>query len=327
MRRRAFIAGLGSAAAWPLMARAQQSAMPVIGFLSARSPNGAEALVAAYKEGLAETGYVSDQNIAIDYRWAEGRYDLLPALAADLVSRRVALIAAFGGNLPILAAKGATTTIPIVFTTGSDPISTGLVASINRPTGNATGVYMFSGGLEAKRLALLRELVPSAAVIIVLANPTAGAGAEPALNDLQAAAVNAGAQIQIVYARNPAELDSAFAAIGHLASKALLVVADPFLNSERDRLIYLAARYAIPAIYDLRDFVLAGGLMSYGTSLTSAYRQVGIYSGRILKGAKPADLPIVQSTKFEFAINLNTAKALGIEVPPGLSARADEVIE
>ena len=265
MRRREFMAGLGGAAAWPLMARAQRPNLPVIGFLSARSPKGAEGLVAAFKEGLAETGYVSDQNVAIDYRWAEGQYELLPALAADLVSRRVALIAAFGGNITIFAAKAATTTIPIVFTSGADPVSSGLVPSISRPNGNLTGVYMWSGGLEAKRLALIRELVPSAAAVAVLVNPTPGAGADVALRDLERAAVDAGVRIEVVYARTLSELDSAFATIASSTSKALLVVADPFLNNERDKIVSLAARYSLAAIYDLRDFVVAGGLMSYGT--------------------------------------------------------------
>ena len=322
--RRAFIAALSGAAAWPLVARAQQPSMPVIGFLSGRSPEGAELLVAAYKEGLGEIGYVEGRNVAIEYRWAGGHYDRLPALVSDLVVRQVAIIAAFGGPTVALAAKAATSTIPIVFTTGSDPISTGLVTSLSRPSGNVTGVHMFSGGLETKRLGILRELVPSAAMIAVLINPASG---EAQLKDLQAAAREVGQQLQFVNAQTESELDSAFATIGQSTSKALLVTADPFLNSERDKIITLAAHYAVAAIYDLREFVMAGGLMSYGTSLTNAYRQVGIYSGRILRGANPADLPVMQSTKFEFVINLKTAKTLGIEVPPGLSARADEVIE
>ncbi len=327
IRRRAFIAGLCGAAGWPLSARSQQSKMPVIGFLNARSPQGAEPLIEAFKEGLDENGYVPGQNVAIEYRWAKGQYDQLPALASDLVARGVAMIAAFGGAPPILAAKTATTTIPIVFTTGTDPVPMGLVASLNRPGGNATGVYMFSGGLEAKRLGLVQELLPSAPEIAVLINPGAGVSAQHQMEDLQAAAQKARQQIQFVKAQNSDELDSAFAHIGQLPSKALLVVADPFLNSQRDKIISLAARYAIPAIYDLREFVLAGGLMTYGTSLTSAYRQVGVYSGKILKGANPADLPVLQSTRFELLINLKTAKTLSLEIPPSLLARADEVIE
>ena len=323
--RRAFIAGLGSAAAWPAVARAQQPSMPVIGFLSGRLPEGAEPFVAAYKEGLGEIGYVEGRNVAIEYRWAGGHYDRLPALVSDLVGRQVAIIAAFGGPTVALAAKAATSTIPIVFTTGSDPISTGLVTSLSRPSGNVTGVHMFSG-LETKRLGIVRELVASAAMIGVLINP-ANVASDAQLKDLQAAAREVGQQLQFVNAQTESELDSAFATIGQSTSKALLVTADPFLNSERDKIIALAAHYAVPAIYDLREFVIAGGLMSYGTSLTNAYRQVGIYSGRILRGANPADLPVMQSTKFEFVINLKTAKTLGIEVPPGLSARADEVIE
>jgi putative ABC transport system substrate-binding protein len=327
MRRRAFIAGLGGAAVCPLVARGQQLAIPVIGFLNARSAQGAGPLVAAYKEGLSETGYVVGQNAAIEYRWAEGEYNRLAVLAADLAERHVAVIGAFGGNPAALAAKAATATIPIVFTTGTDPVATGLVASLARPGGNVTGVHMFSGGLEAKRLGLLRELVPSAAVIAVLTNPAGGPGEKAQLSELQSAAQQSKQQIQIVIAQNTSELDLAFASIGQSKSKALLVMADPFLNNEQDKIISLAAHYLIPAIYDLREFALAGGLISYGTSLTNAYRQVGVYCGRILKGANPADLPVLQSTKFEFVINLKTANALGIDVPPAVLARADEVIE
>jgi putative ABC transport system substrate-binding protein len=325
MKRRTFIAGLGGAAAWPLVGRAQQPSMPVIGFLSGRSPEGAELLVAAYKEGLGEIGYVEGRNVAIEYRWAGGHYDRLPALASDLVARQVAIIAAFGGPPVALAAKAATSTIPIVFTTGSDPVSTDLVTSLSRPSGNVTGVHMFSG-LETKRLGIVRELVSSTAMIGVLINP-ANVASEAQLKDLQAAAREVGQRLQFVNAQTESELDSAFAMIGQSTSKALLVTADVFFNSRRDQIISLAARYAIPTIYDLREFVLSGGLMSYGTSLTNAYRQVGAYGGRILNGAKPADLPVLQSTRFEFVINLKTAKALGLTVPPSLLARADEVIE
>jgi putative tryptophan/tyrosine transport system substrate-binding protein len=327
MRRRAFIAGLGGAAVWPLAARAQQPAMPMVGFLNARAHEGAERFVAAYKSGLGERGYVEGQNVAIEYRWAEGQYDRLPALASELVAQQVAVIAAFGGGPTILAAKAATTTIPIVFTTGIDPVATGLVASLNRPGGNATGVYMFSGGLEAKRLGLLRELVPSSALIAVLVNPSARVNVEGQVKDIEAAAREAPQRIEIVNAQKPSDLEPAFAAIIQSGAEALLVVADPFLNSQRDKIISLAARYPIPAIYNLHEFAVAGGLMSYGTSLTDAYRLVGVYSGRILKGEKPSDLPVMQSTKFNFVINLKTAKALGLDIPPQLLARADEVIE
>jgi putative ABC transport system substrate-binding protein len=325
--RREFIATLGSAAVWPLVARGQQGPIPVIGFLNARSPEGAEPFISAYNEGLRENGYVPGQNVAIEYRWARGQYDQLPALAADLVARQVALIAAFGGSPPIQAAKAVTTTVPIVFTTGLDPVTAGLVASLNRPGGNATGVYMFSGVLQAKQLGLLRELLPAGTLISVLVNPNAGSNGQAQLKELETAAKGAQQQIQFVKAQSRDELDSAFATIGQSPSKALLVMSDPFLNSERDKIISLAARYTLPAIYDLREFVLAGGLMSYGTSLTSAYRQVGAYSGQILKGANPANLPVLQSTRFDLVIILKTANALGLEVPPSLLARADEVIE
>jgi putative ABC transport system substrate-binding protein len=290
-------------------------------------PRRSESLTAAYKEGLRDKAYVPGQNVAIEYRWAKGRYDQLPALASDLVGRRVDVIAAFGGSPPILAAKAATSSIPIVFTTGLDPVSAGLVASLNRPGGNATGVYMFSGGLEAKRLSLLQELVPSSAIIAILINPSAGLNVERQVKDLEAAAREMSQQIQIVNTQNPNDLQPAFQALRQSGAKALLVVADPFLNGERDRIIALAAHYAIPTIYDLREFAVAGGLMSYGTSLTDAYRQVGMYSGRILRGEHPGDLPVLQSTKFDFLINLKTAKALGLTVSPSLLARADEVIE
>jgi putative tryptophan/tyrosine transport system substrate-binding protein len=327
MQRRDFIAALGGATAWPLVARAQQPTMPMVGFLNARAHEGAERLVAAYKSGLSERGYVEGQNVAIEYRWAEGQYDRLPALASELVAQQVAVIAAFGGGPTILAAKAATTTIPIVFTTGIDPVATGLVASLNRPGGNATGVYMFSGGLEAKRLGLLRELVPSSALIAVLVNPSARVNVEGQVKDIEAAAREAPQRIEIVNAQKPSDLEPAFAAIIQSGAEALLVVADPFLNSQRDKIISLAARYPIPAIYNLHEFAVAGGLMSYGTSLTDAYRLVGVYSGRILKGEKPSDLPVMQSTKFNFVINLKTAKALGLSLAPSFVALADEVIE
>jgi ABC-type uncharacterized transport system substrate-binding protein len=300
--------------------------MPVIGFLNSTSPTAWAHLVAAFRQGLSEMGYVEHRSVGIEWRWAEGRYEQLPALAADLVRRQVAVIVSTGGLNSIFAAKAATTDIPIVFTTGTDPVKDGLVVSLNRPDGNITGVHMFVSQMEGKRLGLLHELVPTAALIGVLLNPTR-LPAERQLKDVQEAARAIGQQIHIVHASSERDLATAFMTLAQLRAGALLVGADPFFNSRRDVIVELAARHAIPAIYEQREFVVAGGLMSYGTSLPDGYRQAGVYTGRILKGAKPADLPVFQSSRFEFVINLKTAKALGIEVPPNLSARADEVIE
>jgi putative tryptophan/tyrosine transport system substrate-binding protein len=324
VRRRDFITLVGGAAAWPLNARAQQPSMPVIGFLNAGSAGPFRQQIAAFREGLKESGFVEGQNVAVEYRWAEGQYERLPALAADLVRRQVSVIVTSGPA--VLAAKAATTTIPIVFSAGIDPVGLGFVASLNRPGGNITGVYHFSTGLEAKRLGLLHEMVPKAATIAVLVNPNYSE-AENQLRDVQEAAVRLGVQIVVVHANAESDFDAAFSAVVQQKAAALQVCASPFFNTKRQQLVLRAARHALPAIYEWREFAEAGGLMSYGTSLADAYRQVGVYAGRILKGAKSADLPIVQSTKFEFVINLSAAKALGIEVPPTLSARADEVIE
>jgi putative ABC transport system substrate-binding protein len=326
LKRREFIALLGgAAAAWPLAAGAQQPAMPVVGFVTASSLASLRQQVAAFHEGLKETGFVEGQNATVEYRSAEGRLDRFPALVSDLVRRQVAVLAVTSTH-GARAAKLATRTIPIVFSTGEDPVITGLVDSLSRPGGNITGVYQFTTGLEAKRLGLLHEMVPKATTMAVLINPNFSA-AETQLRDVQEAAARLSVQLVVLRANVEGEFDAAFANLASQRAGALLVCGSPFFNSRREQLVVLAARHAVPAIYEWRDFAAAGGLMSYGTNLADAYRQAAVYVGRIIKGAKPADLPVVQGTKFEFVINLNTAKALGLEVPPGLSARADEIIE
>ena len=326
MKRREFITLLGGAAVtWPYAAHTQQPALPVVGYLSSVAPVAYAHLVAAFRKGLSETGFVEGQNVALEFRWAEGRYDRLPALAADLVGRQVAVIVA--GSVPAArAAKAATATIPIVFTAGADPVKVGLVASLNRPGGNLTGVYSFGGEVATKGLGVLRELVPSAAVIAVLLNPK-NPIAELTKRDVQGAASRTGQKIQFLNASSERELDSAFASLVQQQANALLVGNDAFFNSRVDQLAALAGRHAIPTLYSRREFAAAGGLVSYGPSLADTYHQVGIYTGRILKGAKPADLPVVLPTKFELVINRKTAETLGLSVPPTLLALADEVIE
>jgi putative ABC transport system substrate-binding protein len=326
MKRREFITLLGGAAVtWPLPARAQQ-AMPLIGFLSSRSPGESAGVVAAFRQGLTETGFVEGQNLTIAFRWAEGRYDRLPALAAELVSLRVAVLYAAGGPPAALAAKAATSVIPIVFSAASDPVGLGLVASLSRPGGNVTGMSLFASDLWAKNVELLKELAPTANVMAYLVNPSTP-NVAAYLKGAAEAASAVGIDIHLLNASTEHELDEAFASLAKLRAGGLIVPNEPYLDSQRDRITALAARYAVPALYNLREYVVAGGLASYGPSLPDSYRRAAMYVGRILKGEKPADLPVQVPTKFELVINLKTAKTLGLIVPPTLLARADEVIE
>jgi ABC-type uncharacterized transport system substrate-binding protein len=326
VRRRKFISLLGGAAAWPFAARAQQQpAMPIVGFLDPRSPDDVIDRLRAFRQGLKEIGYVEGENMAIEYRWAENQIDRLPALAADLVRRQVALLAVPGSTAPAVA-KAATSTIPIVFIVAEDPVRLGLVASLARPGGNATGINFFNAELGGKRLELLRELVPSATRVAVLVNPN-GDATEITLRDVEAAARGMGLKIQVLNARTSREINSAFETFVRERADVLFVSIDSFLTSRRVQIVQLAARHTVPAVYGQRLFAEVGGLMSYGSNITDAWRQAGVYVSRILKGAKPADLPVVQASKFELVINAETARMLGLTVPPMLLARADEVIE
>src|SRR5262245_49027922 len=327
MKRRAFITLLGSAAAaWPLAARAQQPAMPVLGVINAGSPDTQSDRMRAFRQGLKDAGYVEGENVTIEYRWGENQIDRIPALVTELIRRQVAVIVATGGSVPALAAKAGTTTIPIVFAVPEDPVRLGLVANLGRPGGNATGINFFSNELIAKRMELLRELVPAARHVAVFVDPP-DANAETLLRDVETAARAMGLQIQILNVSASRDIDATFATFARERPNAVFIGGGPLFVSRRVQLVLLAARHAVPASYGSREYAEIGGLMSYGTSLTDAYRQVGIYAGRILKGTKPADLPVMQATKFELVINHAAARVLGLTVPPALLARADEVIE
>jgi putative ABC transport system substrate-binding protein len=327
LKRRAFITLLGgAAAAWPLAARAQQRAMSMIGFLSSRSPGESAGVVAAFRRGLDEGGFAEGQNLAIAFRWAEGHYDRLPELATELVDLRVAVLFAAGGQPSALAAKAATSTIPVVFSAVGDPVREGLVASFNRPGGNVTGMSVINSEMAGKSAQLLKEIVPTASTIAFLVNP-GNPSAEIYAKEAPTVASALGIRVPVLKAGSEHELDEAFASLGKLGADGLVVPAEPFFDSQRDRIVALAVRYAIPMISTFREYVVAGGLMSYGASLPDSYRRGGIYVGRILKGEKPGDLPVMQPTKYDLVLNLKTARALGIEVPPTVLARADEVIE
>jgi putative tryptophan/tyrosine transport system substrate-binding protein len=325
MRRRAFITGLAGAAIWPLPARAQRPATPVVGFLHYASPTTLTHLTEAVRRGLKEAGYVEGQNVNIEYRYADGRYEQLPALCAELVRRKVNVIAA-GGNVAAQAAKSATKTVPIVFTSGADPIKSGLVTSLSRPEGNLTGVSLLAAEMATKRLELLRDLLPNARAVAMITNPTYP-GSDAEMEDVEIAARKLGMQAHKLTASTASEVDAAFAAIGGLHVDAFLVGADGFFITRREQLAALATRHALPGIYPFPDFPAAGGLLSYGLSLSDAYRQVGVYAGRILKGAKPADLPVMQPARFELVLNLKAAKSFGLNISPSFQLRADEVIE
>jgi putative ABC transport system substrate-binding protein len=327
MSRRKFITLLaGAAAAWPLPARAQPSALPIVGFLHVAASNAFPLFVARFRDGLREGGYIEGQNVAIEFRWADGQFDRLPAVAGDLVRRQVAVIATFGGAASALAAKAATSSIPIVFNVGGDPVKLGLVASLSHPAGNATGVNQFLDELAGKRLGLLHDVVPTATLVALLVNP-AGPNAETNVKETETAARTLGLDLLRLDASDATGIDAAFAAIAQKHAAALLVGADVYFNSRRDQIVALASRAAIPALYEERAFATAGGLASYGTNLGEVYYQQGVYVGRILKGAKPADLPVIQPTKFSLVINLKTATTLGLVIPSGVLAIADEVIE
>jgi putative ABC transport system substrate-binding protein len=329
MRRRKFITLIGGAAMAPLarpLAAGAQQAMPVIGFLSSRSPGESAGVVAAFRQGLRQAGFVEGRNLSIAFRWAEGRYETLPALAAELVGLHVVALVSAGGTPAALAAKAATSTIPVIFSAVGDPVGSGLVASLNRPGGNMTGMGVFAPAMSAKRLELLKDLLPTAAVIAFLVNPT-NPNAKPESEEAQAAARALGIHLHVLNASTEDEVSAAYAALGPLRAQGLIVAVDPYFDSRRDRLVALSAQHAVVASYAWREYVAAGGLMSYGPSLPDSYRPAGIYAGRVIKGERPADLPVMQPTNFYLAINLKTAKALGLTVPPALLARADEVIE